>query len=103
MRSSAGSIPHRTTCCGGGARPLYPAGESDYETFVANLSSFAARVREWFPDVQAVYTSSRSYGGFALSAARSEPLSCEEGHALNSWLSSRGQVDACGTAGDVGS
>lgn len=33
-----------------------------------------------------MYTSSRSYGGFAGSPGRGEPLSYEEGHALNSWL-----------------
>ncbi|MBW3554292.1 MAG: hypothetical protein KY466_12310 [Gemmatimonadetes bacterium] len=78
---------------GGGAKPLYPAAGSDYEAFLENLASFAARVRGWFPDVQAVYTSSRSYGGFALSAGRGEPLSYEEGHALNTWLSSRPEVE----------
>ncbi len=43
--------------------------------------------------MQAVYTSSRSYGGFSSNPARGEPLSYEEGHALNSWLASHSCVD----------
>lgn len=82
-----------TTLAGGGAKPLYPAAGSDYEAFRANLPLFAARLRTWFPAVQAVYTSSRSYGGFANSAARGEPLSYEEGHALNTWLAANASVD----------
>jgi hypothetical protein len=75
-----------TTGAGGAALPPYPAAGSDYENFVRNLGAFAGRVRAKFPAVQAVYTSSRSYGGFAGSVARGEPLSYEEGHALNTWL-----------------
>jgi hypothetical protein len=73
---------------GGGGAPLptYPAAGSDYENFRGNLTQFAARVKQKFPAVQAVYTSSRSYGGFAGSVGRGEPLSYEEGHALNAWL-----------------
>jgi hypothetical protein len=82
-----------TTLTGGGAKPLFPETGSDYEAFRANLSLFAARVRTWFPAVQAVYTSSRSNGGFANSSARGEPLSYEEGHALNSWLAATDGVD----------
>jgi len=33
-----------------------------------------------------VYTSSRCFGGYAGNAGRGEPLSYEEGHALNTWL-----------------
>ena len=75
-----------TTGAGGAALPLYPAANSDYQIFSNNLSTFAARVPTKFPAVQAVYTTSRSYGGFANQAGRGEPLSYEEGHALNSWL-----------------
>ncbi|MFN2316701.1 MAG: hypothetical protein ABR602_08460 [Gemmatimonadales bacterium] len=75
-----------TTGAGGVPLPMYPAAGSDYQNFLGNLSQFAARVNAEFPAVQAVYTSSRSYGGFAGSANRGEPLSYEEGHALNSWL-----------------
>jgi hypothetical protein len=75
-----------TTGQGGAPMPLYPSPGSDYERFVANLSSFAARVSQEIPSVQAVYTTSRSYGGFANQAGRGEPLSYEEGHALNTWL-----------------
>ena len=41
----------------------------------------------------AVYTSSRSYGGFNDRADRGEPLSYEEGHALNAWLAEHADVD----------
>ena len=73
--------------------PLYPLSGSDYENFRGNLGKFAARVKSKFPSVQAVYTSSRSYGGYAGSIDRGEPLSYEEGHALNSWLALNSQVD----------
>jgi hypothetical protein len=68
------------------ALPLYPHPDSDYERFLSNLAIFAARVPAEFPSAQAVYTSSRSYGGYAPHPGRGEPLSYEEGHALNSWL-----------------
>jgi lysophospholipase L1-like esterase len=72
--------------------PAYPAAGSDYERFLANLATFAQRVPEKFPAVQAVYTSSRSYGGYAPHPGRGEPLSHEEGHALNTWLRSNRHV-----------
>jgi hypothetical protein len=75
-----------TTGPGGAPLPTYPSAGSDFENFAANLGAFAQRVKTAFPAVQAVYTTSRSYGGFAGSASRGEPLSYEEGHALNSWL-----------------
>jgi len=75
-----------TTAAGGGALPTYPAAGSDYDNFRGNLAAFAARVKTKFPAVQAVYTSSRSYGGFSGGVSRGEPLSYEEGHALNAWL-----------------
>lgn len=71
----------------------YPAPDSDYESFRANLSLFAARVKVKLPAVQAVYTSSRSYGGFAGTPGRGEPVSYEEGHALNRWLQDHPAVD----------
>lgn len=82
-----------TTGPGGAALPIYPSAGSDYENFRNNLSVFASRVRGKFPAVQAVYTSSRSYGGYANSASRGEPLSYEEGHALNQWLAVNAAVD----------
>ena len=72
-------------------RPPYPDPDSDFFQFQANLSAFADRVPEVLPNVQAVYTSSRIYGGFAP-PHRGEPLSYEEGHALNRWLSDHPQV-----------
>ena len=75
-----------TIAPGGSALPLFPSAGSDYENFHRNLGVFAGRVTKKFPAVQAVYTSSRSYGGFAGNPGRGEPLSYEEGHALNTWL-----------------
>lgn len=75
-----------TTGPGGTALPPYPAPDADYFAFHRNLTAFAVRVPVEFPSVQAVYTSSRSYGGFTASPGRGEPLSYEEGHALNAWL-----------------
>ena len=75
-----------TTGPGGAPLPPYPDAASDYHRFFEHLTAFAGRLREHFPGLQAVYTTSRSYGGFAESAARGEPLSYEEGHALNQWL-----------------
>lgn len=66
--------------------PPYPSPDSDYLRFYKNLTAFSARVPQKFPSAQAVYTTSRSYGGFAKRAHRGEPLSYEEGHALNKWL-----------------
>ncbi len=73
--------------------PPYPDPDSDYFNFIDNLGAFAARVSGKFPSVQAVYTTSRSYGGFAGQPARGEPLSYEESHALNAWLADNPQVD----------
>jgi hypothetical protein len=77
---------------GGTPLPLYPDPQSDFFAFQRNLSRFAERVPEWFPSVQVVYTSSRSCGTFTDSAARGEPLSYEEGHALNQWLEEHPEV-----------
>lgn len=81
-----------TTLAGGGPMPAYPDPGSDYAAFAANLGTFAARVPIKFPSVQTVYTSSRSYGGLSGSPGRGEPLSYEEGHALNRWLGQHRQV-----------
>lgn len=81
-----------TTDSTGAAKPTYPDPGSDYAAFFANLTTFAGRVAQKLPSVQAVYTTSRSYGGFASSAHRGEPLSYEEGHALNQWLASNPTV-----------
>ncbi len=82
-----------TTGSGGSPLPTYPAAGSDFEAFLDNLDAFAGRVRGKFPAVQAVYTSSRSYGGFSGNPGRGEPLSYEEGHALNQWLRTHGTVE----------
>lgn len=77
----------------GSALPPYPDPASDYFAFIGHLDAFASRVKESFPAVQAVYTSSRSYGGFSARSDRGEPLSYEEGHALNTWLADHPTVD----------
>lgn len=82
-----------TTGPGGAPLPTYPASGSDFEAFVQNLDAFAVRVRGKFPALRAVYTSSRSYGGFSNNSGRGEPLSYEEGHALNQWLRTHALVD----------
>jgi len=82
-----------TTGPGGVALPAYPDPAADYFAFHRNLTAFAARVRSELPSVQAVYTSSRSYGGFAPNPGRGEPLSYEEGHALNAWIAEHPAVD----------
>ncbi|MBP9088897.1 MAG: hypothetical protein KBG15_22425 [Kofleriaceae bacterium] len=71
----------------------YPDPGSDYFSFRKDLSSFAVRVRPHFPAVQAVFSTSRSYGGYNDRFERSEPMSYEQGHALNSWLQEHPVVD----------
>lgn len=83
----------QTTLQGGGVRPPYPDPQSDFSRFRQNLEAFAVRVRQKLPSVQAVYTTSRSYGGFAGSPTRGEPLSFEEGLALDGWLRTNRSVD----------
>jgi len=78
---------------GGAVYPPYPDPNADYFHFYENLTTFAARLHEKLPSVQAVYVTSRSYGGYASKEARGEPLSYEEGLALNAWLKDHPQVD----------
>lgn len=82
-----------TTEASGAAFPPYPDPNSDYFHFYANLTMFAARLHEKLPSVQAVYVTSRSYGGFAAKESRGEPHSYEEGLALNQWLKDHPLVD----------
>jgi hypothetical protein len=77
----------------GGQLPPYPSSSANFHLFHANLGSFAARVRSKFPNVQAVYTTPRSYGGYAGTGVRGEPQAYEEGHALNRWLAENPSVD----------
>jgi hypothetical protein len=81
-----------TTTGNGAVKPPYPDPASDYFAFRENLTTFATRVPQKFPAAQAVYTTSRSYGGFANQASRGEPLSYEEGHALNTWLGENASI-----------
>ncbi len=78
---------------GGVALPHYPAPGSNFAVFERNLRAFSTRVKPAFPNVQAVYTSSRSYGGYTARPERGEPQAYEEGHALNRWLAANPQVD----------
>ena len=78
---------------GGTALPLFPDAGANYHAFQRHLTAFAARVRTKVPSVQAVYTSSRSYGGFTPRPERGEPQAYEEGHALNQWLAANPAVD----------
>jgi hypothetical protein len=71
---------------GGVPLPLFPHPSANYHAFQRHLTAFGARVREQLPSVQAVYTSSRSYGGFTTRPERGEPQAYEEGQALNQWL-----------------
>jgi hypothetical protein len=82
-----------TTREDGSPLPTYPHPESNYEALQGNLDAFAARLTSFFPNVQAVYTSSRGYGGFGRVSGGGEPSSYEEGHAVNSWLSRNPLVD----------
>ena len=78
---------------GGAALPLYPDAAANFHAFQRHLSTFAATVRSRLPGLQAVYTSSRSYGGFTPRPERGEPQAYEEGHALNQWLAAHPMVD----------
>lgn len=66
--------------------PPYPDSASNYHRLYRNLGAFSERLKTFFPNVQAVYTSSRAYGGYARVPGRGEPVAYEEGHAVNSWL-----------------
>ncbi|MFZ5821250.1 MAG: hypothetical protein ACOYYJ_15245 [Chloroflexota bacterium] len=77
----------------GASYPPYPDPNADYFRFYENLTTFAARLHEKLPSVQAVYVTSRSYGGFSTKPERGEPLSYEEGLALNQWLADNPTVN----------
>jgi len=78
---------------GGVQLPPLPSAAANYHLFLANLGAFASRVPGRFPNARAVYTTSRSYGGFAgPGSPRGEPQAYEEGHALNRWLAEHASV-----------
>ena len=79
--------------------PAYPDPGSDYQNFYDNLDVFADKAIDKLPSLQAVYTSSRIYGGYATRPSRNEPLTYEEGHALNAWLTDR--IGVTGLRGGV--
>ena len=66
-----------------------PDPQADYYAMVENLDSLVGLIESRFPSVQAIYHTSRSYGGYveeAKQAARGEPISYEGGHAVNTVL-----------------
>lgn len=73
--------------------PPYPDPDSDYFNYYDSLTTFAERATKKIPSLQAVYTTSRSYGGYTTQLGRSEPTAYEEGHALNTWLKDHPSVN----------
>lgn len=66
-----------------------PDAAADYYDIVANVEALVERIERQFPSVQAVYHTSRSYGGYVApdkQAPRGEPISYEGGHAVNTVL-----------------
>lgn len=76
-----------------GRVPVYPTAGSYYESFLTEMAAFAARVATEIPSCQAVYTSTRTYGGWDTTGNHGEPESYEQGHALNTWLAANPSVD----------
>jgi len=89
----AADMHTRTKSENGGVYPPYPDPNADYFQFYENLTIFATRLHEKLPAVQAIFVSSRSYGGFSTKQGHGEPLSYEEGLALNEWLRANPSVD----------
>lgn len=75
-----------TTAANGQLLPPYPDPDADYFNLIDNLDLFAQRVATELPDVAVVFTTTRSYAGFSTQPARGDPVSYEQGHALNTWL-----------------
>jgi hypothetical protein len=63
-----------------------PSDAADYHDLVVNISSISQMIASEFPSVQAVFHSSRIYGGYNARADRGEPLSYEGGLAVNEVL-----------------
>ena len=66
--------------------PTLPDPAADYHDLVENISALSERIGEEFPSVQAIFHTSRIYGGYveeARQAARGEPISYEGGYAIN--------------------
>ena len=63
-----------------------PDPQADYYDLVTNIGLLGQRIGQEFPSVQAVFNSSRIYGGYVeekKQAARGEPISYEGGFAIN--------------------
>lgn len=77
-----------------------PDPAADYYDLVANLTALARRIADRFPNVQAVYHSSRIYGGYARAdkqVMRGEPLSYEGGLAINAVIEMQRRGELPGT------
>ncbi len=63
-----------------------PDANADYYDLIANIGALSQKIGVEFPSVQAVFHSSRIYGGYVedrKQAARGEPISYEGGFAIN--------------------
>jgi hypothetical protein len=63
-----------------------PEANADYYDLIANIGALSQKIGDEFPSVQAVFHSSRIYGGYVeerKQAARGEPISYEGGFAIN--------------------
>lgn len=60
-----------------------PDPNADYHDLVRNIAALSQRIGQEFPSVQAIFHSSRIYGGYTDNAARGEPIDYEGGFAVN--------------------
>ena len=66
--------------------PPYPNANSAYYKLVEELNIFSTRLPQYMPNVEMVFTSGRSYGGFAVRPDRGEPLAELSNQAIAEWL-----------------
>lgn len=71
-----------------------PDPNADFHDLVANIAALSQRIGAEFPAVQAVFHSSRIFGGYSGRADRGEPMSYEGGLAINEVIrmQQRGQL-----------
>ena len=75
-----------------------PHAEADYHDLVESIAALSRRIGDELPSVQAIFHSSRIYGGYvapALVASRGEPVSYEGGFAINAviGMQKNGELD----------
>jgi hypothetical protein len=66
-----------------------PDAKADYYDLIANIGALSQKIGDEFPSVQAIFHSSRIYGGYVeeqKQAARGEPISYEGGFAINATI-----------------